>query len=69
LGSGSFYLGGLRFEVVTEGPDITERFLSQTDWLQIDADLGNLPARPSVADLTNADGSFKVRHDLVYLRG
>ena len=72
LGSGSFYLGGLRFEVVpqivAEGPDL-ERFLSQTDWLQIDADLGNLPARPSVADLTNADGSFKVRHDLVYLRG
>jgi Family of unknown function (DUF6519) len=73
LGSGSYYLGGLRFEVITEivakGPDITERFLSQTDWLQIDADLGNLPARPSVADLTNADGSFKVRIDLVYLRG
>ena len=73
MASGSFYLGGLRFEVITEivanGPDITERFLSQTDRLQIDADLGNLPARPSVADLTNADGSFKVRHDLVYLRG
>jgi hypothetical protein len=73
LGSGSFYLGGLRFEIFTEivadGPDLTERFLSQTDWLQIDADLGNLPARPSVADLTNADGSFKVRQDLVYLRG
>jgi hypothetical protein len=73
LDSGSFYLGGLRFETITEilaqGPDIAERFLSQTDWLQIDADLGNLPARPSVADLTNADGSFKVRQDLVYLRG
>jgi hypothetical protein len=72
LGSGSFYLGGLRFEVVpqivAEGPDL-ERFLSQTDWLQIDADLRNLPARPSLADLTNEDGSFKVRHDLVYLRG
>ncbi|MGH8563221.1 MAG: DUF6519 domain-containing protein [Gammaproteobacteria bacterium] len=72
LGSGSFYLGGLRFEVVpqivAEGPDL-ERFLSQTDWLQIDADLGNLPARPSLADLTNADGSFKARVDLVYLRG
>ena len=73
LGSGSFYLGGLRFEIFTEivadGPDLTERFLTQADWLQIDADLGNLPARPSVADLTNADGSFKVRHDLVYVRG
>ncbi|MGH2396671.1 MAG: DUF6519 domain-containing protein, partial [bacterium] len=66
LASGSFYLGGLRFEVV---PEIAERFLSQTDWLQIDAELGNLPARPSLADLTNADGSFTVRHDLVYLRG
>jgi hypothetical protein len=73
LGSGSFYLGGLRFEVifkiVAQGPDITEQFLSQTDWLQIDADLQNLPARPSAADLTNQDGSFKVRRDLVYLRG
>jgi hypothetical protein len=73
LGDGSFYLGGLRFEVafeiVAQGPDIAERFLSQTDWLQIDADLRNLPARPSVQDLTNQDGSFKVRHDLVYLRG
>ena len=33
LGSGSFYLGGLRFEsvneIVTDGPDVTERFLSQ----------------------------------------
>src|SRR5918999_3165603 len=48
LASGSFYLGGLRFEVV---PEIAERFLSQTDWLQIDADLRNLPLRSSVADL------------------
>jgi hypothetical protein len=73
LGSGSFYLGGRRFEIISEivaqGPDIAERFLSQTDWLQIDANLANLPARPSAADLTNADGSFKVRRDLVYLRG
>jgi hypothetical protein len=66
LASGSFYLGGLRFEVV---PEIAERFLSQTDWLQIDADLRNLPVRPSVADLTNAGGTFRERHDLVYLRG
>ena len=29
-----------------------ERFLSQTDWLQIDADLGNLPPLPPVTDLT-----------------
>jgi len=73
LGDGSYYLGGLRFETTTEvvarGPDITERFLNQTDWLQIDADLRNLPTRPSVVDLTSADGSFKIRHDLVYLRG
>lgn len=71
LASGSFYLGGLRFEVVPQivefGPDV-ERFLSQADWLQIDADLGNLPARPSLADLANEDG-FRVRADLVYLRG
>lgn len=72
LGSGSFYLGGLRFEVVpqivAEGPDL-ERFLSQIDWLQIDADLSNLPARPSLEDLTNPDGTHKERVDLVYLRG
>jgi Family of unknown function (DUF6519) len=71
LASGSFYLGGLRFEVVpqivAEGPDL-ERFLSQTDWLQIDADLANLPVRPSVEDLTE-DDTFRVRADLVYLRG
>ncbi len=60
LGSGSFYLAGLRVEVVTqivaEGP--RPRAVFKPDrWLQIDADLGNLPARPSVADLTNADHS------------
>jgi hypothetical protein len=66
LASGSFYLGGLRFEIV---PEIAERFLSQTDWLQIDADLANLPVRPSVEDLTNEDSTFRVRADLVYLRG
>jgi DNA-binding MarR family transcriptional regulator len=63
LASGSFYLGGLRFEIV---PEIVERFLSQTDWLQIDADLGNLPFLPSLDDL---EGGEKSRVDLVYLRG
>ena len=66
LEPGSFYLGGLRFEVV---PGIEERFLGQTDWLQMDSRLDALPERPTVAELTNADGSFSERHDLVYLRG
>ena len=66
MAAGSFYLGGLRFEVL---PEIEERFLSQTDWLQIDASLSHLPARPSVEELTNEDGKFKERYDLVYLRG
>jgi hypothetical protein len=66
LESGSFYLGGLRFEVT---PGIEERFLVQTDWLQMDSTLDALPERPTVAELTNADGSFSERHDLVYLRG
>lgn len=67
LASGSYYLGGLRFEVV---PGIEERFLSQTDWLQmqIDPTAANLPVRPSVEDLTDENGNFTTRHDLVYLR-
>lgn len=65
LAPGSFYLGGLRFEV---GPG-AERFLDQSDWLQIDADPVNLPAPPSVADLTDANGNVRDRFDLVYLRG
>jgi hypothetical protein len=64
LTSGSFYLGGLRFEVV---PD--EQFLTQTDWLQIDADPANLLARPAPANLRRGNGSFRDRYDLVYLRG
>ena len=66
LKTGSFYLGGLRFEVV---PGIEEHFLSQTDWLQMDATLDGLPDRPTVEGLTNDNGSFLERHDLVYLRG
>jgi hypothetical protein len=64
--SGSFYLGGLRFETDAA---IAEHFLGQADWLQVDADLGNLPARPTVSELTNPDGSRRERFDLVYLRG
>ena len=64
-GDGSFYLGGLRFETDSA---TTEHFLKQTDWLQIDADLQNIPARPTVSDLTNPDGSTRERFDLVYLR-
>jgi Family of unknown function (DUF6519)/Right handed beta helix region len=63
---GSFYLCGLRFETDS---GIAERFLKQTDWLQIDADLQNIPARPAVSDLTNPDGTTRERFDLVYLRG
>ncbi|NIS65444.1 MAG: hypothetical protein GTO05_09875, partial [Gemmatimonadales bacterium] len=56
-------MGGLRFEVDAEG----ETFLGQDDWLQIDADLLNLPTTPTVADLT--DGArIRDRFDLVYLR-
>ena len=67
LVSGSYYLGGLRFEVV---PGIEERFLSQTDGLQmqIDPAAANLPVRPSVEDLTDENGNSTTRHDLVYLR-
>ncbi|MEA3276284.1 MAG: DUF6519 domain-containing protein, partial [Pseudomonadota bacterium] len=61
LQDGSFYLGGLRHEIETDDPP--ETFLRQTDWLQIDADAGNLPTPP-----TSLPGNG-VRHDLVYLRG
>ena len=61
--NGSFYLGGLRFETETDtGVVVTENFLDQQDWLQIDAAASNLPQRPS---LTGAEISY----DLVYLRG
>jgi hypothetical protein len=66
LAEGSFYLGGLRFEASSEHPDT---FLSQSDWLQVDADPANLPAQPTVADLTDDNGNALERHDLVYLRG
>jgi hypothetical protein len=59
--NGSFYVGGLRFESETDGTP--ETFLSQGDWLQIDASADNLPLRP--VDLP-AGGS---RFDLIYLRG
>jgi len=56
LAAGSFYLGGLRFEI-----DPAERFLEQSDWLQIDAAAADLPVAPTAAELP--------RYDLVYLRG
>src|SRR5262249_27731057 len=58
--NGSFYIGGLRFESETDGN--LETFLSQSDWLQIDASADNLPPRPD--DLPPGG----VRHDLIYLR-
>ena len=64
IGDGSFYLGGLRFEV---GP-AEESFLGQSDFLQVDADAGTLPPGPTVADLTDANGNTRTRSDLVYLR-
>ena len=63
---GSFYLGGLRFETDSA---FDESFLRQSDWLQSDLDLQNMPTRPSVSDLTDADGNSTQRYDLVYLRG
>ena len=65
IAAGSFYLGGLRFEV---GPE-AESFLGQGDWLQIDADPANLPAPPSADELAGGDGEARERFDLVYLRG
>lgn len=62
---GSFYLGGLRFETDLA---IAENFLRQADWIQINADLANLPARPTVSDLTDDAGNFSERFDLIYLR-
>ncbi|GKT07111.1 DUF6519 domain-containing protein [Desulforhabdus sp. TSK] len=64
-GDGSFYLCGLRFETDST---FAERFLKQADWLQLDADLQDLPSRPQVADLTNPNGVSRERYDLVYLR-
>ena len=65
LAEGSFYLGGLRFEV---GPG-EETFLGQSDWLQIDADALSLPPAPTAAELTDPNGNTRTRFDLVYLRG
>ena len=67
VAAGSFYIGGLRFESLARQP---ETFLTQRDWLQIDADPSALPTIPSVADLINPnDGTTTERFDLVYLRG
>ncbi len=66
LASGSFYLGGLRFEVT---PGIAERLLRQSDWLQIDATPATLPAPPTLSELTDPNGNFTTRSDLVYLHG
>ncbi|MEO7652591.1 MAG: hypothetical protein ABIZ80_19190, partial [Bryobacteraceae bacterium] len=59
--NGSYYIGGSRFESQTTGAP--ESFLTQQDWLQVDATAANLPVRPE-----NLAGT-SVRHDLVYLRG
>ena len=64
--SGSFYIGGLRFEARADQP---ETFLTQRDWLQIDIDPAALPSIPSAADLTDPNGGTLDRFDLVYLRG
>jgi hypothetical protein len=67
VAAGGFYIGGLRFESLARQP---ETFLTQRDWLQIDADPSALPTIPSVADLINPnDGTTTERFDLVYLRG
>jgi hypothetical protein len=63
--NGSFFLGGLRFEVAADCG--SERFLRQPDWLQLDASAQGLPPPPTAADLqSRPDGR---RHDLVFLRG
>ncbi|MEE8523614.1 MAG: hypothetical protein V3T72_06750, partial [Thermoanaerobaculia bacterium] len=64
LAAGSFYLGGLRFEI-----DPAERFLEQSDWLQIDAAVVDLPAAPEPGELLGPAGEPRPRYDLVYLRG
>ena len=67
LAAGSFYLGGTRFEAPS-APQ--EQFLDQSDWIRIDAETANLPARPlDPADLTDPNGNVQDRVDLVYLRG
>lgn len=59
IASGSFYLGGLRFQ----GEDPAKTFLSQSDWLQIDSSPDFLPERPIGLE------ENEVRYHLVYLRG
>jgi len=56
VAAGSFYLGGRRF---TAEPG--DKFLGQSDWLQIVLD-GGLPAPPAAGDLANGP-----RHDFVWL--
>ena len=56
VAAGSFYLGGRRF---TAEPG--DKFLGQSDWLQITLD-GGLPAPPAAGDLANGP-----RHDFVWL--
>ncbi|MDJ0889918.1 MAG: PASTA domain-containing protein [Gammaproteobacteria bacterium] len=45
ISPGSFYLGGLRFEIAEQ-----ERLRDQTDWLQVDAEDTVLPALPASED-------------------
>ncbi|MEM9088872.1 MAG: DUF6519 domain-containing protein [Cyanobacteria bacterium P01_F01_bin.53] len=62
IASGSFYLGGLRFENSGQG-DSPVTVLNQPDWLQVDANPETLPVLP-VGLEAGAE-----RYDLVYLRG
>jgi hypothetical protein len=62
LGTGSFYLGGLRFLLDAATPP--ETFQRQADWLTLTLGAGNVPTIPSAADLAAGP-----RHDLVYLDG
>jgi hypothetical protein len=69
IATGTFYLGGLRFEVPRDRDMGYEPFLGQPDWLQIDAEAANLPSAPGPDDLADDHGNPIERHDLVYLRG
>lgn len=73
LRSGSFWLGGMHLTI-----DEPESFLSQVDWLQINASKANLPSQPTAHELLGppnmGDYYFyqpgleaKQRRDLVYV--
>lgn len=60
LQPGSFYLGGVRVVV----DDDEETFLTQVDWLQIDADADRLPIQPTAQGLLGPPN--KVEESYVY---